>query len=190
MSPSHNLFIILISLCISALLKPLLNLFIDKKSKLWLRATSTPPRTVPRGTYFAAISILRFFTLRTWNPTLTRASGSIISASVVFVILTPSPVKCQSSLRNISNTSCFAYWFLCVLVKPRLKKSKMSRVRWVCCVNVLLLYSSSRRKWRVVHVWPSMLRTFLFFSPIQVWSEDVPVFFCSFFSKDVKFRVT
>ena len=58
-----------------------------------------------------------------------------------------------------------AYWFLlCVLEKPRLKKSKKSRVRWVCRVNVLLTCSSSRRKWHVVHVWLSMLRTFLFFS--------------------------
>ena len=46
---------------------------------------------------------------------------AIISSSIVFVILTPRSVKCSSLLRNISNTPCFVYWFLCVSVKPRLK---------------------------------------------------------------------
>ena len=125
------------------------------------RATSTPLRTVPCGACFTAISVLRFFALHT--------SASIISSSIVFVILTPSLVKCQSSLRNISDTPCFALIgsYYAFLEKPRLKKSKKSRVRWVCRVNVLLTCSSSRRKWRVVHVWLSMLRTFLFFSPFS-----------------------
>ena len=95
-------------------------------SYLVTNTTSTLLLMVPHGDSFVVISLQRFSTLRTWNLTLTRASGSWIFSSIAFI------PTLNKLLKTISNTPCFVCWFLCASetnsVKPRLRKSKRLNV--------------------------------------------------------------